>query len=283
MAFIVLAYVPMIVSIGGRTIVRLVTSKIAKKMIAEGAKKLTKANFKKTFEFFRGAKKLKSSDKNKVLENLNIITMKVPKKVIPKKVAPKEVVPKIKKDWLKGIRKNEGVGEFLKRKATEESAKLKLIPKKEIIPTVEKATKSIPKPAKIQPAPISKVKESLSPVSATRGDKLVKDITKQTKTGKVLEQTKKIFAPPLFSKRGLVQYPAYVYGTKKAFERDAAIKEAEKKSLKEENQKTEIKEKKELYETKKKETTLGEIDLNTIAVPDGHIWKTDPKGDFIIP
>ena len=186
-----LALVPMIVSVGGRVIVRLVASQGVKAMLKKGARKLTKANFKKTYDFFKGTKKLKTSDKNKVLENLNIITKKVPKKVIPKKVAPKEVVPKIKKDWLKGIRKNEGVGEFLKRKAAEESARLKVIPKKEIIPTVEKATKSIPKPAKIQPAPIAKVKEALSPASVARGDKIIAEATKPS----ILTQTRKLLAP----------------------------------------------------------------------------------------
>ena len=196
-----LALVPMIISIGGRTFVQMVAKKGVKSLVKKGFKKLTKKNFKKTYDFFEGDKLLKLGDKNKILKSLKI---RIPKPKIDKK-------------------------------------------------------------------------------AVAEGAKLVKDITKQTKTGKVLEQTKKIFAPSLYSKRGLVQYPAYYFGGKKILERDAAIKEAEKKSLKEEKQKTEIKEKKELYEAKKKETTLGEIDLNTIAVPDGHIWKTDPKGDFIIP
>lgn len=161
MAFILLAYVPMIISIGGRTIVRLIAKKGVQAMIKKGAKKLTKKNFKKSYEFFRGTKKLKTSDKNKVLENLNIITKKVPKKVIPKKAAPKKVTPK--EDWLKGIRKNESLEGFLKRKATEEAAKLKVAPKQVKVPEAGKVKTLIQAAEKGKlPAPISKVKEVLA-------------------------------------------------------------------------------------------------------------------------
>ena len=166
MAFILLAYVPMIISIGGRTIVRLIAKKGVQAMIKKGAKKLTKKNFKKSYEFFRGTKKLKTSDKNKVLENLNIITKKVPKKVIPKKVIPKKAAPKKvtpKEDWLKGIRKNESLEGFLKRKATEEAAKLKVAPKQVKVPEAGKVKTLIQAAEKGKlPAPISKVKEVLA-------------------------------------------------------------------------------------------------------------------------
>lgn len=159
MAFILLAYVPMIISIGGRTIVRLIAKKGVQAMIKKGAKKLTKKNFKKSYEFFRGTKKLKTSDKNKVLENLNIITKKVPKKVIPKKAAPKKVTPK--EDWLKGIRKNESLEEFLKRKAA--AARLKVAPKQVKVPEAGKVKTLIQAAEKGKlPAPISKVKEVLA-------------------------------------------------------------------------------------------------------------------------
>ncbi len=166
MAFILLAYVPMIISIGGRTIVRLIAKKGVQAMIKKGAKKLTKKNFKKSYEFFRGTKKLKTSDKNKVLENLNIITKKVPKKVIPKKVIPKKAAPKKvtpKEDWLKGIRKNESLEGFLKRKAAEEAAKLKVAPKQVKVPEAGKVKTLIQAAEKGKlPAPISKVKEVLA-------------------------------------------------------------------------------------------------------------------------
>ena len=161
-----LAYVPMIISIGGRTIVRLIAKKGVQAMIKKGAKKLTKANFKKSYEFFRGTKKLKTSDKNKVLENLNIITKKVPKKaiskkVIPKKAAPKKVTPK--EDWLKGIRKNESLEGFLKRKVAEEAARLKVVPKQVKVSEAGKVKTLIQAAEKGKlPAPISKVKEALA-------------------------------------------------------------------------------------------------------------------------
>jgi hypothetical protein len=159
MAFILLAYVPMIISIGGRTIVRLIAKKGVQAMIKKGAKKLTKKNFKKSYEFFRGTKKLKTSDKNKVLENLNIITKKVPKKVIPKKAAPKKVTPK--EDWLKGIRKNESLEGFLKRKAA--AARLKVAPKQVKVSEAGKVKTLIQAAEKGKlPAPISKVKEALA-------------------------------------------------------------------------------------------------------------------------
>jgi hypothetical protein len=164
MAFILLAYVPMIISIGGRTIVRLIAKKGVQAMIKKGAKKLTKKNFKKSYEFFRGTKKLKTSDKNKVLENLNIITKKVPKKVIPKKVIPKKAAPKKvtpKEDWLKGIRKNESLEGFLKRKAA--AARLKVAPKQVKVPEAGKVKTLIQAAEKGKlPAPISKVKEVLA-------------------------------------------------------------------------------------------------------------------------
>ena len=154
----------MIISIGGRTIVRLIAKKGVQAMIKKGAKKLTKKNFKKSYEFFRGTKKLKTSDKNKVLENLNIITKKVPKKVIPKKVIPKKAAPKKvtpKEDWLKGIRKNESLEEFLKRKAA--AARLKVAPKQVKVPEAGKVKTLIQAAEKGKlPAPISKVKEVLA-------------------------------------------------------------------------------------------------------------------------
>ena len=56
--------------------VRVVGSKLAKELIKAGGKKLTKANFKKTYEFFKGNKTLKLSDKNKILEKLKIKPLK---------------------------------------------------------------------------------------------------------------------------------------------------------------------------------------------------------------
>ena len=116
--------------------------------------------------------------------------------------------------------------------------------------------------------------------AAAEGAKLVKDITKQTKLGKVTEQTRKILFPDVLTKRGIVQYPAYVYGTAKAFERNKAITEAEEKSLKEEERKLTEQKKIQEHEKKKESTTLKEIDLNTLADKE-HTWKTNAQGDYI--
>ncbi len=68
--------------------VRLVGSKLAKELVKAGAKHLTKKNFKKSYEFFKGNKKIKTSEKNKILEDLNIVTPKVKKPEIPKSDKP---------------------------------------------------------------------------------------------------------------------------------------------------------------------------------------------------
>ena len=194
-----LALVPIVISVAGRTFVTMATKQVAKGLVKKGFKKLTKKNFKKSYEFFQGDKLLKLGDKNKVLKNLKIRIPKVDSK------------------------------------------------------------------------------------AAAEGAKIVKDVTKQTKTGKAIEQTKKILLPNVFkqTKQSLVQYPAYYYGTKKALNIHKDATEAEEKSLrKQEKQDIETKKIQE-YEKKKKETSLGEVDLNTIAESDGHIWKTNAQGDYI--
>jgi len=195
-----LALIPIVISVAGRTFVTMAAKKVAKGLIKKGFKKLTKKNFKKTYDFYQGEKLLNLADKNKVLKNLKI---RIPK-------------PKIDK------------------KAVE------------------------------------------------AGAKIVKDVTKQTKTGKVLEQTKKIFLPHVLKEktRSLIQYPAYYYGTKKALNIHKDATEAEEKSLREEKKQTEIKEKEKLYEKKKESTSLKEIDLNTL-VDKEHTWKTNAHGDYI--
>ena len=193
-----LALVPIVISVAGRTFVTMAAKKVAKGYIKKGFKKLTKKNFKKSYDFFRGEKLLNLADKNKVLKNLKI---RIPK-------------PKIDKE------------------------------------------------------------------AVAKGAELVKDITKPTKTKKLLEQTRKILLPDVLTKRGLVQYPAYIYGTKKVFERGAAIDKAEEKSLKKEKQELTEQKKIKEHETKKKETSLGEIDLNILADKE-HTWKTDAQGDYI--
>ena len=190
-----LALVPIVISVAGRTFVTMAAKKVAKGLIKKGFKKLTKKNFKKSYEFFDGDKLLKLGDKNKVLKNLKIRIPKVDSK------------------------------------------------------------------------------------AAKAGAKIVKDVTKQTKLGKVAEQTRKILLPGM-QKRSLIQYPAYYYGTKKALNIHKDATEAEEKSLREQKKQTEIEEKKQEYKKKKESTTLKEIDLNILADKE-HTWKTNAQGDYI--
>ena len=192
-----LALVPIVISVAGRTFVTMAAKKVAKGLIKKGFKKLTKKNFKKSYEFFDGDKLLKLGDKNKVLKNLKI---NIPKPKIDKK-------------------------------------------------------------------------------AAAEGAKIVKDVTKQTKLGKVAEQTRKILFPGM-QKRSLIQYPAYYYGTKKALNIHKDATEAEEKSLKEEEKKLTEQKKIQEHEKKKESTTLKEIDLNTL-VDKEHTWKTNAQGDYI--
>ena len=190
-----LALVPIVISVAGRTFVTMAAKKVAKGLIKKGFKKLTKKNFKKSLEFFKGEDKISLADKNKVLKNLKIRIPKVDSK------------------------------------------------------------------------------------AAAEGAKIVKDVTKQTKLGKVAEQTRKIFLPGK-TPRSLVQYPAYYYGTKKALNIHKDATEAEEKSLKEEERKLTEQKKIQEYEKKKESTTLKEIDLNILADKE-HTWKTNAQGDYI--
>jgi len=75
-----LALVPIVISVAGRTFVTMAAKKVAKGLIKKGFKKLTKKNFKKSLEFYQGDKLLKLGDKNKVLKNLKIRIPKVDSK-----------------------------------------------------------------------------------------------------------------------------------------------------------------------------------------------------------
>ena len=192
-----LALIPIVISVAGRTFVTMAAKKVAKSLIKKGFKKLTKKNFKKSYEFFKGNEPLKLADKNKVLKNLKI---NIPKPKIDKK-------------------------------------------------------------------------------AAAEGAKIVKDVTKQTKLGKVAEQTRKILFPGM-QKRSLIQYPAYYYGTKKALNIHKDATEAEEKSLKEEERKLTEQKKIQEHKKKKESITLKEIDLNILADKE-HTWKTNAQGDYI--
>ena len=82
MPFPLLALIPIVISVAGRTFVTMAAKKVAKGYIKKGFKKLTKKNFKKSYEFFKGEKLLPLADKNKVLKNLKIRIPKVDKKAV---------------------------------------------------------------------------------------------------------------------------------------------------------------------------------------------------------
>ena len=170
MALIVLAYIPMIVSVGGRTIVRLVASKGVQAMLKKGARKLTKANFKKTYEFFKGTKKLKTSEKNKVLENLNIKT---------KKISPKKIKPKEKPHWSTGIRKNETIQQFFERQAATAKS-VKKVDKTILALAAARAGK------KIEPALSKETQKIIENIAKARTAKTVK-LTETQKVKQLVE------------------------------------------------------------------------------------------------
>ena len=92
--------------------VRIVGSKLAKELVKAGAKHLTKKNFKKSYDFFKGNKKIKTSEKNKILEDLNIVTPKVKKPKVSKDSFPppkkgettKEYIVRVDKKLLKNLK-----------------------------------------------------------------------------------------------------------------------------------------------------------------------------------
>ena len=204
--------------------VRIVGSKLAKELVKAGARHLTKKNFKKSYEFFKGNKKIKTSEKNKILEDLNIVAPKVKKPKLPKKEVKKPKVPK------------------------------------------------------------KKVKK-VDTKAADKGDKIVEEVIKPTKTQKVLEQTKNLLLPKVISKQGLIQYPAYVgvgvyaKGRYDKMMSDEAADAIERVKL--ENEKKKIEEEKKVYKKKTEETTLGEIDINTL-VDQEYKWKIDNSGNYVV-
>ena len=197
--------------------VRIVGSKLAKELVKAGAKHLTKKNFKKSYEFFKGNKKIKTSEKNKILEDLNIVTPKV-KKVSKVPKIPKKEVKKPEKDLLPGIKPEESVYAYYTRMAKESrilaDKKIPKAPKKDIVKKPEVPKKEVKKPEapKKEVKPPEKlhaqVKEHLqSGGSADKGAKIVEGVTKPSLTS----QMREILLPGL-KKRSLYQYPAYVGG-----------------------------------------------------------------------
>ena len=264
--------------------VRIVGSKLAKELVKVGAKHLTKKNFKKSYEFFKGNKKIKTSEKNKILEDLNIVTPKVKKPKITKKP---------EKDLLPGIRKGENLQAYYSRMAKESRIKADKAPKKPEAPKTEVKKPEAPKKEVKKPEiPKSdksvsseklhtQVKEHLqSGGSADKGAKIVEGVTKPS----LKSQMREILLPG-FKKRSLIQYPAYYAAGSYAKSKhdkmmsDEAADALERVKL--ENEKKKIEEEKKVYKKKTEETTLGEIDINTL-VDQEHKWKIDNSGNYVV-
>jgi len=254
--------------------VRIVGSKLAKELVKVGARHLTKKNFKKSYDFFKGNKKIKTSEKNKILEDLNIVTPKV------KKVSK---VPESSGISLPGIKPRESLSAYYARMAKESRT-----PKK---PEVKKEVKKPEIKKKVKKPEIKKKVKKVDTKAADEGAKIVEGVTKpgilkQTKDAFSKSKIRNIILPNPLTKpiRSTLTYGTYGYaGYQK---QKSLLSESAKDALeivKQKNLEEEKKLKKKLHKTKTEETTLGEIDLNTIASPDGHIWKTDQSGNFIIP
>ena len=284
--------------------VRLVSSKLARELVRAGARHLTKKNFKKSYDFFKGNKKIKTSEKNKILEDLNIVTPKVSK------------VSKVSKSSTPGIKSGESLQAYFARVAKETK-----VPKKPKVKKPEAPKKEVKKPeapkkeVKKPEAPKQEIKKPEAPKtevkkpeipksdksvsseklhtqvkehlqsggSADRGAKIVEGVTKPS----LKSQMRDVLLPGL-KKRSLWQYPAYVgggvyakgrYDKMMSEEAADAIKrvELENEKIKEDK---ETKEKK-IYKKKTDETTLGVIDLNTI-VDQEQKWKLDNSGNYVV-
>ena len=263
--------------------VRIVGSKLAKELVKVGAKHLTKKNFKKSYDFFKGNKKIKTSEKNKILEDLNIVTPKI------KKVSK---VPKVSKSSTPGIKPGESLQAYYARMAKESKAPKKPEVKKPEAPKTEVKKPEAPKTEVKKPEiPKSEVKSSeklhtqvkehlQSTGSADKGAKIVEGVTKPSLTS----QMREILLPGL-KKRSLIQYPAYYAAGSYAKSKhdkmmsDEAADAIERVKL--ENEKKKIAEEKKVYKKKAEETTLGEIDINTI-VDQEYKWKIDNSGNYVV-
>ena len=150
--------------------VYLVNRKLAKELIKLGYKYLTAKNYKKSFEFFKGKKKLNISEKNKVLENLNIKT---------KKISPKKIKPKEDPNPWKGIRKNETIEQFLTRQAATAKS-VKKVDKTILALAAARAGK------KIEPALSKETQKIIENIAKARAAKTIK-LTETQKVKQLVE------------------------------------------------------------------------------------------------
>ena len=283
-----------VVAIVWQGAVRIVGSKLAKELVKVGAKHLTKKNFKKSYDFFKGNKKIKTSEKNKILEDLNIVTPKVKKvsKVpkLPKKEVKKPEVKnpeKVFRSSVPGIRSGESLTAYFARMAKETKAPKKPeIKKPEIkkpeVPKQEVKKPEIPKSEVKSPEKLhAQVKEHLqSGGSADKGAKIVEEVTKPSLTSQMRE-----ILLPGFKKRSLIQYPAYyAAGSYAKSKHDKMMSDEAADALKiveQQNKKDKETKEKKIHKKKTDETTLGEIDINTI-VDQEHKWKIDNSGNYVV-
>ena len=273
--------------------IRVVSSKLAKELIKTGAKYLTKKTFNRSLEWFKGNKKLNTSEKNKILEDLNIITPKVTKvtKVTKVPKVPKKEVKKPEKDLLPGIKPGESLHAYYTRMAKESVERLKLDKKitkkpevkKPEVPKTEVKKPEIPK-SEVKPEKLhAQVKEHLqSGGSADKGAKIVEELTKPS----LASQMREILLPNPLTKpiRSTFTYGTYgIAGTKvKSMMSDEAADAIERVKLEKKKEKEkEIKKKEDIYKKNVDESTLGVIDLNIIADTE-HKWKTDNSGNYIV-
>ena len=137
----------------------LIRRELVKRLVTMGARELTKKNFKKSYEWFRGSKKVNTSEKNKILENIGV-------KIKKPKVLKKPIKKPVKKDSF----------------SAREKETLKLI-------------KSARKDLKIQRAKkITKVPQSSTP-GIKPGESLTAYYTRMAKESRILSDKKIPKAP----------------------------------------------------------------------------------------
>ena len=201
----------------------LVRRELVKKLITMGARELTKKNFKKSYQWFRGSKKANTSEKNKILENIGIkITkpkvLKTSKKPVKDSFSVREkktleLIKNVKKDLkikqakkitkvpessIPGIRPNESLHAYFTRMAKEsivkQSKKITKAPKKDIVkkPEAPKVESEAAKVAKLKETKVDRVRleEKTKEVLSTSGKKVSDATVKQSFASKAYQKAK---------------------------------------------------------------------------------------------
>ena len=199
----------------------LIRRELVKRLVTMGARELTRKNFKKSYEWFRGSKKVNTSEKNKILENIGVKIKKpkVLKKPIKKPVKKdsfsareKETLKLIKsarkdlkiqqakkittapKSSTPGIKSGESVSAYYNRMAKESrilaDKKILKAPKKDIVkkPIESEAAKV----AKLKETKVDRVRveEKTREVLSTSGKKVADTTVKQSLASKAYQKAK---------------------------------------------------------------------------------------------